>query len=154
MRSVPNQQVRPTWPRKLLEDASIKPDSVISDVLGKSAREMPDATVLRSALREAAWARGAHEGYLSGRPVHRLRRRSGGRRETQARRGPRAAGVRQREPLADPDPLRVDRRDADLHLVIGTGKRLFADGAVPAGLKLVEHTVSSTGVVIGNYVPA
>ena len=38
--------------------------------------------------------------------------------------------------------------------MIGTGKRLFADGAVPAGLKLVEHTVSSTGVVIGNYVPA
>lgn len=39
-------------------------------------------------------------------------------------------------------------------LVIGTGKRLFADGAVPAGLKLVESTVSITGVVIGTYLPA
>jgi dihydrofolate reductase len=39
-------------------------------------------------------------------------------------------------------------------LVIGSGKRLFSDGAVPAGLKLVDSTVSSTGVVIGTYEPA
>jgi dihydrofolate reductase len=34
-------------------------------------------------------------------------------------------------------------------LVIGSGKRLFADGTIPAGLKLVDTKVSSTGVVIG-----
>jgi dihydrofolate reductase len=39
-------------------------------------------------------------------------------------------------------------------LVIGSGKRLFADGTVPAGLKLVDSTVSTTGVVIGTYRPA
>jgi dihydrofolate reductase len=39
-------------------------------------------------------------------------------------------------------------------LVIGSGKRLFSDGTIPAGLKLVESTVSSTGVVIGTYEPA
>jgi dihydrofolate reductase len=39
-------------------------------------------------------------------------------------------------------------------VVIGSGKRLFADGAVPSGLKLVGSTVSSTGVVIGTYQPA
>ena len=39
-------------------------------------------------------------------------------------------------------------------LVIGSGKRLFADGTVPAGLRLVDSTVSTTGVVIGTYVPA
>ena len=39
-------------------------------------------------------------------------------------------------------------------VVIGSGKRLFADGAVPAGLKLVDSTVSTTGVVIGIYEPA
>jgi dihydrofolate reductase len=38
-------------------------------------------------------------------------------------------------------------------LVIGSGKRLFADGTVPGGLKLVESTVSTTGVAIGTYVP-
>jgi hypothetical protein len=38
--------------------------------------------------------------------------------------------------------------------VIGSGKRLFADGAIPAGLKLVDSTVSATGVVIGTYEPA
>jgi dihydrofolate reductase len=39
-------------------------------------------------------------------------------------------------------------------VVIGAGKRLFAGGAVPAALKLVDSTVSTTGVVIGTYVPA
>jgi dihydrofolate reductase len=39
-------------------------------------------------------------------------------------------------------------------LVIGTGKRLFSDGTIPAGLKLVDHKVSTTGVVIGTYEPA
>jgi dihydrofolate reductase len=39
-------------------------------------------------------------------------------------------------------------------LVIGSGKRLFADGAIPAGLKLVDTKVSTTGVVIGIYEPA
>ena len=39
-------------------------------------------------------------------------------------------------------------------VVVGPGKRLFADGTVPAGLKLVDTTISSTGVVIGTYVPS
>jgi dihydrofolate reductase len=39
-------------------------------------------------------------------------------------------------------------------VVVGPGKRLFADGATPRGLKLVDNKVSSTGVVIGTYVPA
>jgi dihydrofolate reductase len=39
-------------------------------------------------------------------------------------------------------------------VVIGSGKRLFADGAIPSGLKLVDSTVSTTGVVIGRYEPA
>ena len=39
-------------------------------------------------------------------------------------------------------------------VVVGSGKRLFADGAVPAALKLVDSTTSSTGVVIGTYEPA
>ena len=39
-------------------------------------------------------------------------------------------------------------------VVVGSGKRLFADGAVPAGLRLVDSTVSTTGVVIGTYEPA
>jgi dihydrofolate reductase len=39
-------------------------------------------------------------------------------------------------------------------LVLGSGKRLFADGTIPAGLKLVDSTISSTGVVIGTYEPA
>jgi dihydrofolate reductase len=39
-------------------------------------------------------------------------------------------------------------------LVIGSGKRLFADGTIPAALRLVDSTVSTTGVVIGTYEPA
>src|SRR5919106_2191005 len=36
-------------------------------------------------------------------------------------------------------------------LVLGTGKRLFGDGAIPAGLRLAESTTSSTGVLIAVY---
>jgi dihydrofolate reductase len=39
-------------------------------------------------------------------------------------------------------------------VVLGSGKRLFGDGTVPAGLTLVDSTVSTTGVVIGTYQPA
>jgi dihydrofolate reductase len=36
-------------------------------------------------------------------------------------------------------------------LVLGTGKRFFGEGTIPAGLKLVESKVSSTGVTINTY---
>ena len=37
---------------------------------------------------------------------------------------------------------------------IGSGKRLFSEGTIPSGLKLVDSKVSTTGVVIGTYEPA
>jgi dihydrofolate reductase len=39
-------------------------------------------------------------------------------------------------------------------VVIGSGKRLFAEGTTPAGLKLVDSKVSTTGVVMGTWEPA
>jgi dihydrofolate reductase len=39
-------------------------------------------------------------------------------------------------------------------VVIGSGKRLFADGTIPSGLKLVDSKVSTTGVVMNRYEPA
>jgi dihydrofolate reductase len=39
-------------------------------------------------------------------------------------------------------------------VTIGTGKRLFADGTVPAALRLTESSVSKNGVVIAKYEPA
>jgi dihydrofolate reductase len=39
-------------------------------------------------------------------------------------------------------------------VVVGTGKRLFADGVVPKALTLIDSTLSSTGVMIGTYRPA
>ena len=36
-------------------------------------------------------------------------------------------------------------------VVLGSGKRLFANGAIPAGLKVTNVTTSSTGVVITTY---
>ena len=38
-------------------------------------------------------------------------------------------------------------------VVLGTGKRLFADGAVPAGLTLTDSAVSTSGVVMATYKP-
>jgi dihydrofolate reductase len=39
-------------------------------------------------------------------------------------------------------------------VVIGSGKRLFGDGATPSGLRLVDSKVSTTGVVMGTWEPA
>jgi dihydrofolate reductase len=36
-------------------------------------------------------------------------------------------------------------------VVLGTGKRIFGDGTVPAGLALADSTTSSTGVVMATY---
>ena len=39
-------------------------------------------------------------------------------------------------------------------VAIGTGKRFFGDGTIPAALKLVDSKVSKTGVTINTYEPA
>ena len=39
-------------------------------------------------------------------------------------------------------------------VVIGSGKRLFAEGTLPGALKLVDSKVSTTGVTIAVYEPA
>jgi dihydrofolate reductase len=36
-------------------------------------------------------------------------------------------------------------------VLLGSGKRLFADGTIPAGLKLVDTKISTTGVAIHSY---
>jgi dihydrofolate reductase len=36
-------------------------------------------------------------------------------------------------------------------VLIGSGKRLFDTGTIPAGLELLDSTTSSTGVVINRY---
>lgn len=38
-------------------------------------------------------------------------------------------------------------------VLVGGGKRLFSDGTVPAGLKLVDSHLSTTGVVVATYLP-
>lgn len=39
-------------------------------------------------------------------------------------------------------------------LVLGAGKRLFAEGTIPAGLKLVDSKTATTGVIIATFEPA
>ncbi len=39
-------------------------------------------------------------------------------------------------------------------VVLGTGKRLFEEGATPSGLRLVESRATGTGVVISTYARA
>jgi dihydrofolate reductase len=39
-------------------------------------------------------------------------------------------------------------------VVIGSGKRLFGEGAIPSGLRLVDSKVSTSGVVMGTWEPA
>jgi hypothetical protein len=35
--------------------------------------------------------------------------------------------------------------------VLGAGKRLFGEGTIPAGLRLVDSKTSTTGVIIATY---
>ena len=39
-------------------------------------------------------------------------------------------------------------------LTLGTGKRLFADGTIPAAFKVTESQISPNGIVIANYARA
>lgn len=39
-------------------------------------------------------------------------------------------------------------------VVLGKGKRLFGNGAIPAGLRLTDSKTSTTGVIIATYEPA
>ena len=36
-------------------------------------------------------------------------------------------------------------------VMLGSGERLFAEGTIPAGLKLIDSQISTTGVVIAKY---
>lgn len=36
-------------------------------------------------------------------------------------------------------------------LTLGKGKKLFCNGVIPASFKLIEHTVTTKGVIIGYY---
>ena len=36
-------------------------------------------------------------------------------------------------------------------ITLGSGKRLFVDGAIPAAFKMTESTIGSSGVIIANY---
>jgi dihydrofolate reductase len=36
-------------------------------------------------------------------------------------------------------------------ITLGTGKRLFAQGAIPAGFKLLENGISPSGVIVASY---
>lgn len=49
----------------------------------------------------------------------------------------------------------VDRMNVWMHPVtIGTGKRLFADGTLPATWELVRSRVGDSGVIVATYEPA
>ena len=46
----------------------------------------------------------------------------------------------------------VDELWLKIHpLVLGKGKKLFDDGAIPAAFKLTESTVTASGVIVANY---
>lgn len=39
-------------------------------------------------------------------------------------------------------------------VLLGSGKRLFGDGVVPSGLRLIDSQTSTTGAIMARYVPA
>jgi dihydrofolate reductase len=39
-------------------------------------------------------------------------------------------------------------------ITLGSGKRLFAEGSIPAGFNLIESGISPKGVIVADYVRA
>ena len=110
------------------------------DSSGRSGRT-PPRTPARKPLNEPpSTSRRAAAGARLGARGPARGRRGRGRRRAQAGRRARAPGPRQRRPDPDAAAPRPHRRVPLLvfPVLVGSGKRLFADGAVPAGLKLVD----------------
>lgn len=48
----------------------------------------------------------------------------------------------------------IDQMNIFIHpVVLGKGKKLFQDGAMPGNLKLTKHIVSTAGVILATYEP-
>ncbi|KQS27994.1 dihydrofolate reductase family protein [Dyadobacter sp. Leaf189] len=46
----------------------------------------------------------------------------------------------------------IDQMNIFIHpIILGKGKKLFCDGAVPGNFKLTRHTVSTKGVILATY---
>ncbi|CAG5069400.1 putative protein YyaP [Dyadobacter sp. CECT 9623] len=46
----------------------------------------------------------------------------------------------------------IDQMNIFIHpVILGKGKKLFQDGAIPGNYKLIKHTVSTTGVILATY---
>ncbi len=46
----------------------------------------------------------------------------------------------------------VEQMNISIHpIILGKGKKLFRDGAVPGNFKLTEHAVSTKGVILATY---
>ena len=56
-------------------------------------------------------------------------------------------GLLAQSPQANITPASID----GIAITSGGGKRLFADGTMPAAFKVTESTVTSKGVIIVNY---
>ena len=50
-----------------------------------------------------------------------------------------------------PALLQVRELTREERTLLGSGKRLFAEGTIPAGLRLVDSKTSTTGVIIATH---
>jgi dihydrofolate reductase len=112
------------------------------DPIGARMNGLPKYVVSRS-RRDPAWANSVQLDGEVTRAVAALKREPGG--EVQVH----GSGALVQALLAH------DLVD-ELHLLVfpvllGTGKRLFGEGTVPAGLRLVSATTTATGVVVSTY---
>jgi dihydrofolate reductase len=102
--------------------------------------------VASGSLREPAWSNTTLLGGDLVEEVARLKRRPGA--ELQVLGSGALVQTLMRHDLVDAYRLWL------FPLLLGTGKRLFAEGTVPIGLRLVETSRSAMGVVLATYEPA
>ena len=109
------------------------------------AKELNDATkfVVSTTLRKADWARSI---IISGDVVQEIRKvKEQGGPELQVHGSGNLIQTLLKNDLIDEFRLKI------FPITLGAGKRLFAEGSVPAGFKLIDSNASPKGVVVATY---
>ena len=112
------------------------------------ARELNSATkfVASRSSRELGWANSVP---LSGDIVHEVRKlKQGNGPELQVHGSGNLIQTLLKNDLVDELRLKI------FPITLGAGKRLFAEGTVPAGFRLIDSRASPSGVIVANYARA
>jgi dihydrofolate reductase len=112
---------------------------------GPGAKELNDATkfVVSKTLKKLDWAKSV---LISGEVVQEIRKvKEGSGPELQVHGSGNLIQTLLKNDLVDEFRLKI------FPITLGTGKRLFAEGSIPAGFELIESKASPKGVIVATF---